>query len=182
MQIELKRLQAQLGTTFVMVTHDQTEALSISDRIAVMNSGRIEQIASPSELYDAPATRFVASFIGTMNLIEARVLGVADGRATLSAGALRFDTETGGALVPGAVVTAAIRPEDIVVTPAQGDADATARLTGTVFHGRLLRLHLELDNGAALVVDMQRQGAAIDYAPGSRLTVAVRPGAARILP
>ncbi|WP_292634124.1 ABC transporter ATP-binding protein, partial [Mesorhizobium sp.] len=70
MQVELKRLQSRLGTTFVMVTHDQTEALSISDRIVVMNKGRIEQIAAPATLYDRPATRFVASFIGTMNLLQ----------------------------------------------------------------------------------------------------------------
>ena len=75
MQVELKRLQSRLGTTFVMVTHDQTEALSVSDRIVVMNNGRIEQIASPSTLYDRPATTFVASFIGTMNLLESRFVG-----------------------------------------------------------------------------------------------------------
>jgi len=75
MQVELKRLQSRLGTTFVMVTHDQTEALSISDRIVVMNRGRIEQTAAPATLYDRPATRFVASFIGTMNILQSRFLG-----------------------------------------------------------------------------------------------------------
>jgi len=69
MQVELKNLQNRLGTTFILVTHDQTEALSISDRIVVMNGGQVEQIATPAELYDRPATRFVASFIGTMNLL-----------------------------------------------------------------------------------------------------------------
>ena len=72
MQMELKRLQASLGMTFVMVTHDQTEAMSISNRIVVMNKGRIEQVASPATLYDRPATKFVAGFIGTMNLLESR--------------------------------------------------------------------------------------------------------------
>lgn len=73
MQTELKRLQRELGTTFVMVTHDQTEVLSISDRIVVMNRGRIEQIASPSVLYDQPQSRFVAGFIGSMNLLPATI-------------------------------------------------------------------------------------------------------------
>ena len=83
MQVELKRLQSRLGTTFVMVTHDQTEALSISDRIVVMNKGRIEQIAPPATLYDRPATKFVASFIGTINLLQSRFVGRDGGRLRL---------------------------------------------------------------------------------------------------
>ncbi|RWG55410.1 MAG: ABC transporter ATP-binding protein, partial [Mesorhizobium sp.] len=88
MQVELKRLQSRLGTTFVMVTHDQTEALSISDRIVVMNKGRIEQIAPPATLYDRPATRFVASFIGTMNLLQSRFVGRDGERLRFTAGEL----------------------------------------------------------------------------------------------
>jgi spermidine/putrescine transport system ATP-binding protein len=77
-------------------------------------------------------------------------------------------------------VTAAIRPEDIVVGPAPGEGEGSARLTGTVFHGRLLRLHLALDDGTELLVDTARKGVALDLAPGTRLAVTVRPGAARI--
>ena len=97
MQVELKRLQSRLGTTFVMVTHDQTEALSISDRIVVMNKGRIEQIAAPAELYDRPATTFVASFIGTMNLLQSRFVGRDGDRLRFLAGALPLEMplETG---------------------------------------------------------------------------------------
>ena len=91
MQVELKRLQSRLGTTFVMVTHDQTEALSISDRIVVMNKGRIEQIAPPAMLYDRPATTFVASFIGTMNLLRSRFVGRDGDRLHFLADALRLE-------------------------------------------------------------------------------------------
>ncbi len=92
MQVELKRLQSQLGTTFVMVTHDQTEALSISDRIVVMNKGRIEQVAAPATLYDQPLTRFVASFIGTMNILDARLVECSDARCRLAVGDLMLET------------------------------------------------------------------------------------------
>src|SRR6188472_4233892 len=73
MQLELKRIQAELGTTFVYVTHDQEEALTMSDRIAVMNGGRVEQIAGPREIYEHPATAFVADFIGSLNVLELKV-------------------------------------------------------------------------------------------------------------
>ena len=77
MQIELKRIQREVGITFVFVTHDQNEALTMSDRLAVMNDGRIEQLGTPQEIYEQPATRFVAGFIGTSNLLAGRVGRVA---------------------------------------------------------------------------------------------------------
>ena len=83
MQTELKRLQHEVGITFVVVTHDQDEAMSMADRIAVMNVGRIEQLASPAELYERPATRFVADFIGSTNLLDGTV---ADGGIGLATG------------------------------------------------------------------------------------------------
>ena len=79
MQLELKRIQREVGITFIYVTHDQEEALTMSDRIAVMNEGRVEQIGPPEEIYHSPGTVFVANFIGVANLIPARVLGLMDG-------------------------------------------------------------------------------------------------------
>src|SRR4029450_11975581 len=81
MQVELKRIQREVGITFVYVTHDQGEALTMSDRIAVMNSGLIEQLGTPREIYERPSTRFVAGFIGTSNLISGQVDGVGCDRA-----------------------------------------------------------------------------------------------------
>ena len=85
MQIELKRIQRELGITFIYVTHDQEEALTMSDRIAVMNEGRVEQLGTPRAIYDEPETHFVATFIGVANLLPAKVLGTADGDGTRSA-------------------------------------------------------------------------------------------------
>src|SRR5437667_2778337 len=86
MQLELKRIQTELGTTFVYVTHDQEEALAMSDRIAVMNGGRVEQVGSPREIYEHPSTAFVADFIGSLNAIELRVEELVGGYAVLRLG------------------------------------------------------------------------------------------------
>ena len=137
MQIELKNLQARLGTTFVMVTHDQTEALSISDRIAVMQGGEIEQIASPAELYDRPATRFVAGFIGTMNLLPGKV--AADGRIEIPGSSLPMPEEAHG-FSAGSAVVLGLRPEDLEISATA--AGVPLRVENVVFHGRSLRVVL----------------------------------------
>jgi spermidine/putrescine ABC transporter ATP-binding subunit len=114
MQIELRQLQKTVGITFVFVTHDQEEALSMSDRIAVMGKGVVLQIAPPKDLYEAPNSVEVATFIGSINLIDATVKSVAGGEATLEApgfGQLRAPAIEG--LAPGAKVVAAIRPEKL---------------------------------------------------------------------
>ncbi|WP_292207396.1 ABC transporter ATP-binding protein [Mesorhizobium sp.] len=146
MQVELKRLQSRLGTTFVMVTHDQTEALSISDRIVVMNNGRIEQIAPPATLYDRPATKFVASFIGTMNLLQSRFVGRDGHRLRFTAGTLPLEaiSETGQWPGEGEVRTIGVRPEDLLAAAEAAPGTAPARVNSIVFHGRTLRLHAEL--------------------------------------
>jgi spermidine/putrescine transport system ATP-binding protein len=177
MQVELKRLQAQLGTTFIMVTHDQTEALSISDRIVVMNRGRIEQIASPAELYDTPATRFVASFIGTMNVLECRLITRRPGIVVVAAGPLSFEAAAGDAAPGGGGITVGVRPEDVLIDP----DGAPARVVGTVFHGRILRTHAALPDGTALTIDTPRSDLSVTHAAGETIHLRVRPGAARTL-
>jgi spermidine/putrescine transport system ATP-binding protein len=184
MQVELKRLQARLGTTFIMVTHDQTEALSISDRVAVMNCGRIEQVATPSILYDAPATRFVATFIGTMNVLEGKVLDASAEKLRLAVGTLSIAAEAnteGQRPERGETVTVCVRPEDILIETTDTVDAAPARVLTSVFHGRTLRLHVELACGTALTIDAPRRAAANSLAPGELLNVKVRPEAARLL-
>lgn len=178
MQMELKSLQARLGTTFVMVTHDQTEALSISDRIVVMHKGRIEQTASPDELYDRPATRFVAGFIGTMNLVPVRVLGVEAGRLKLDGEGLSFDIPADGqpALAPGAASTLGIRPEDLVLAPEGTPQAFRAEVSNVVFHGKALRVHATAGK-AKIVIDLPRQGDGRNCRKGTVLFVALRDGA-----
>jgi ABC-type Fe3+/spermidine/putrescine transport system ATPase subunit len=120
MQIELRQLQKSVGITFVFVTHDQEEALSMSDRIAVMFKGKVLQIAGPKDLYERPSNVEVASFIGTINLFEATVKSVAGGEATLQAAGLgEFRAPSIAGLNPGDKVTAAIRPEKLNLSSAK---------------------------------------------------------------
>ncbi|WP_240746647.1 ABC transporter ATP-binding protein [Cryptosporangium phraense] len=124
MQLELKRIQRETGTTTVAVTHDQVEALSMSDLVAILHEGRIVQVGSPEEVYRRPATRFVAQFLG-----EANLLPVVDGRAAL------FGLPSGGA---GS--TTVLRPEDLELTAADHPGTVAARVTEVVYQGARLRL------------------------------------------
>jgi spermidine/putrescine transport system ATP-binding protein len=131
LQVELKRIQREVGITFVYVTHDQEEALTMSDRIAVMNRGHVEQVSMPEEVYDRPTTTFVAGFIGVSNLMPATIPG--PGRVKLDSGPeIAADT---GDLRPGEGCAAVVRPEKLKVTTA-GDgevlADAEPRVEGIV--------------------------------------------------
>ena len=179
MQVELKRLQSRLGTTFVMVTHDQTEALSISDRIVVMNKGHIEQIAPPAMLYDRPATRFVASFIGTMNLLQSRFVGRDGERLRFAAGDLPLEATSDGGETPAAgdTRTIGVRPEDLLVAGEAGEGTVPARVSGVVFHGRTLRLHAELGQGTAIVIDAPRRADGSQFSVGDVAHVSLRRGA-----
>ncbi len=131
LQVELKRIQREVGITFVYVTHDQEEALTMSDRIAVMNRGHVEQVSAPEEVYDRPTTSFVAGFIGVSNLMPARVTG--PGRVKLDSGP-EVEADTGD-LRAGEGCAAVVRPEKLKVTMA-GDgtvlADGEPRVEGIV--------------------------------------------------
>jgi spermidine/putrescine transport system ATP-binding protein len=179
MQVELKRLQRELGTTFVMVTHDQTEALSISDRIVVMNKASIEQIATPAELYDQPATRFVAGFIGSMNLLPARLAHRSDTTLRLAAGTLPVEiTSTGqAALRPGDICTIGIRPEDLSVGHVAGEDAVGARVYSVVFHGRSLRIHAAFADGQPVIADVPRGTGISTFSPGDTVFIGLRSGA-----
>ncbi|HWT79457.1 MAG TPA: putative 2-aminoethylphosphonate ABC transporter ATP-binding protein [Candidatus Methylomirabilis sp.] len=145
---EIRLLQRRLGVTTLMVTHDQEEALTMADRIVVMDRGRIVQDGTPFEIYNKPATPFVASFIGSMNFIEK---AVKESAGLYRIGALSLRVENGsGPLAPGAQVTMAIRPEDIVVRKAGEDTPntVTAHISGLEFRGPHYRVTLRLsDNG-----------------------------------
>jgi spermidine/putrescine transport system ATP-binding protein len=112
MQVEVKNLQERLKTTFIFVTHDQDEALIMSDRVAVMNQGRIEQLGTPEQLYERPRTRFVADFLAVKNLLDATVVSVANGRASLATrGGLSIAASDDGGYRAGQAVCIGIRPE-----------------------------------------------------------------------
>src|SRR5690349_1247838 len=113
-QFELMDLQKRLGTTFVIVTHDQEEAMTMADRIAVMNAGKVVQVAPPAEVYEHPKTRFIAEFVGDVNVLEGRVAGRAEGEGwrieTASAGTPLIVDDPGEALTVGQMVAVAVRP------------------------------------------------------------------------
>ncbi|MBO4272572.1 ABC transporter ATP-binding protein [Microbispora triticiradicis] len=132
MQIELKRIQREVGITFVYVTHDQSEALTMSDRIAVMNDGLVEQLAEPREIYERPASKFVAGFIGTSNLFSGTVQQVSGDTAVLALGPSdRILIPADGALSAGQSVDLTVRPEKIKLAKEQPEGDLSV-VRGTV--------------------------------------------------
>jgi len=145
---EIRAIQRQLGITTVYVTHDQEEALSLSDRVVVMSEGRIEQIGTPFEIYNFPATAFVASFVGTLNLVAAGVIDAGSGRLSLDGQEIRTTKAVTEADSDGRV-TLAVRPEGISL----GDGpEGSNRLRGTIddinFLGSIVRLRLRLPSAA----------------------------------
>ncbi len=155
LQLEIKRLHDRLGITFVYVTHDQREALVMSDRVSVMNHGRIEQIAPPQTLYDCPANRFVASFLGEANLFEVSAIETAaDGSLSLAAGQAQTLRAPAQPHAPGCCCM--VRPEKMEARPAGADAAGlnaiAAVVREVVFLGEMMRYGLETPSGHTLVV------------------------------
>jgi putative spermidine/putrescine transport system ATP-binding protein len=161
LQVELKRIQSEVGITFVYVTHDQDEALTMSDRIAVMDGGHVLQVGSPRDVYEDPGSRFVAGFVGVSNLLELPVEHAADGVLTLRLGP--EDAVAGeGSAAEGATAVVTIRPERIAIDSAPGDG---CHVRGTVreslYAGPTSRFVVELDGGGELMV--VRQNATTSY-------------------
>jgi spermidine/putrescine transport system ATP-binding protein len=157
MQIELKRIQREVGITFVFVTHDQNEALTMSDRLVVMNAGRIEQLGAPREVYERPRTRFVAGFIGTSNLLTGRVKEVDGTTAVLDVGAEQClivpDAVACGATVGGSL-DLTVRPEKIVIrkdAPAPGQCALRGIVTEVVYLGTSTQYAVTTAEGELLV-------------------------------
>ena len=156
MQIELKRLQKKLGITFVYVTHDQEEALTMSDRIAIINQGRIEQLAAPKDIYEHPKTKFVASFIGETNLLDAMVLSIDGDKAVIG-------TEVGKATVMidpkkkikvSDGVAVSIRPENMKFskTPVEGFS-IKGVVKEQIFVGNLIKMMITLNDGTEIRIN-----------------------------
>ena len=159
MQVELKHLHNKLGITFIMVTHDQTEALVMSDRIVVMHRGRIAQAGTPSDLYDRPASTYVASFVGTSNILEGTIVSMSDGIVFQQEGlTLRCPRRPG--FSKGQRAVAAIRPERlrIVAAGAQGVNVIACTVEERLFHGNSVRLRCRLASGDVFLCDRQLNG------------------------
>jgi spermidine/putrescine transport system ATP-binding protein len=180
MRVELKGLQEETGITFVFVTHDQEEALTMSDRIAVMSAGRVRQVGPPREIYEAPADRFVAGFIGETNLIEAVVERVAGGEAVVALpGGHRLACPAGGAAA-GDRRHLSVRPERLALAPPEG-ADLAATVERVTYLGTDIQVATRLDGGVALDLRLQNAARVRVPAPGDRVGLRLDDGAARLL-
>jgi spermidine/putrescine transport system ATP-binding protein len=182
MRVELKQIQEETGITFVFVTHDQEEALTMSDRIAVMSAGEIQQIGTAHEIYETPANRFVADFIGETNLLEVVVEEVGQEAATcrLPGGAALSCVPAAG-VGKGAASHVSIRPERLSLSPPreEGLAGVVERL---IYLGTDTQYLVRLDGGGEVMVRAQNAHATSPgVGPGDRASVAVDPGAARLL-
>jgi len=181
MQIELKRLQHETGITFIFVTHDQEEALTMSDRIAVMSAGNILQIGSPEAIYDRPAVRFVADFIGETNFLEGSIEERAAGgaRVRISSGAV-IDASVAEGFQPSGRVTVVVRPEHARLSAEGGQL--AGRLSNIVYFGTDTHFHVELDGGGEFIV--RRQNARDDRGTariGDPVSIVIGAGAAQVL-
>ena len=167
MQVELKEWQSRLGISFVFVTHDQDEALAMSDRVAVMNGGRIEQLAPPAEIYERPRTRFIAEFVGVTNILDGvvaeaggdgAIVHVAGGRVPVAA-----------RLEPGRRVQIAVRPEKIRFLEAEAAGAIRGTIEGARYLGDVTHWRVRLDDGASWTVFARNDGSAVEVGPGQRV-------------
>jgi spermidine/putrescine transport system ATP-binding protein len=174
MQVELKRLQTETGITFIFVTHDQEEALTMSDRIGVMSAGKLQQVGSPKEIYTRPVNRFVASFIGETNFLPATVV---PGGVKLSTG----DVVEVATMAQG-TVTLTVRPEQVRIVGA-GEAGAiSARVKFLVYFGTDTHCHLLLADGTEVVARVQSPASGeAGIEEGSDVGLRFAPGAAQVL-
>ena len=175
MQLELKHLQSRVGITFVYVTHDQEEALTMSDRIALMRSGRIEQLGTPDEIYHEPRTRYVADFIGETNLLAGRVLAANGQDATLQVGeaVVRAPLGRGATPAAGADAWLSVRPERLTVSSSGQAATDGNTLDGVVadvvFVGAGTKLYVALADGTRVVA---HGPGGTGFAPGAPVALA----------
>ncbi len=183
MRVELKSLQEETGITFIFVTHDQEEALTMSDRIAVMSRGEVQQIGSAHDIYDRPRNRFVADFIGETNLLDVTVEKV-DGDSVacrLQNGKLLPATPSGEAAA-GATGHVSIRPEQLVLVPPNEDGLLEGVVDRLIYLGTDNQHLVHLPDGSEIRVRTQAaQQAEQDFAPGDKVGIRVNPGTARLL-
>ena len=184
MQLELKRIQREVGITFVYVTHDQEEALTMSDRLAVMAGGRIEQVGPPAELYDEPASTYVAGFLGVANLFTATASG-RDGGGSCRVRLGEFELEAaGGDTGASGEVRVVIRPERVRLEDygTAGPNRVPGMVERLVYQGAATQLVVRLANGEPLQALVQNQGQPISWQQGTAIAVHLPADALRVLP
>jgi len=177
LQLEVRRVQRQLGVTMLHVTHDQQEALLLSDRICLMNDGHIEQVGTPNDLYFRPRTHFAADFIGESNIFAADVLGLSGRGVVLRGpGGCRLRAETDLPLSPGETVKAMIRPERLrlqAIDQVQGENQIVARVAEKIFLGEATKYYVSVAPDHTFVCKTLTSSQASVCAPGERVSLAV---------
>ena len=177
MHDELRRLHRDLGSTFIFVTHDQAEAITLANRIAVMNAGRVLQVGTPEEIYNAPQTRFVAQFIGQSNLVEGRVLEtLPQRRLVVECAGVRLRCRSSADLQTGVPVTLSLRYERVGLANGRGGEDAVtipSVITERTFLGAAVRITARSETGLALVADIADLEQAGGLAVGSPVELQV---------
>jgi spermidine/putrescine transport system ATP-binding protein len=186
MQLELKRIQREVGITFLFVTHDQGEALTMSDRIAVMSQGVLEQIGSPEEIYHRPASLFVAGFIGSANLLPGTAVGHDRDATVVKLNSGAFIRASSGPAVPssGEPFSVMLRPERLRPTmdmPADGNG-LQATVVNSIFQGATARLRLSLVDGTELVTHVESHARMPFLQPGKQIWVTWEPGSGYLVP
>ena len=187
LQLELRAVQREVEITFVYVTHDQDEALTMSDQIAVLAEGRVEQVGPPQEIYSAPATTYVAGFLGAANIFDADVLESGDGSALCSALATRLGAAVDNSYKPGPAAIV-IRPERITLQSPDDPVSAGHNaISGTVahvvYHGATTQVHVNVGEPTALVVDVPNHSGpgSVSYDAGMAVTCVCTKDAVRVL-
>jgi spermidine/putrescine transport system ATP-binding protein len=183
LQIELKALQEEVGVTFIYVTHDQEEALTMSDRIAVMSQGRVEQIGGPKEIYEEPATAYVADFLGVSNLMDAKASGAVSGGCKVQLGEFELVAGKGESDNVGDVKIT-IRPERIVLgaSGTTGENCMPAMVERTVYVGSIMQILVNLPSSGRIQAWVPNDGSAEHYPAGTPITVCMPRDALRVLP
>jgi len=176
---EIRRVQRETGTTTLFVTHDQEEALAISDRVVVMEKGAIAQLGTPEDIYRRPASAFVAEFVGTANGLDARVLDAAQGLVTVDGWPHPVQVDAARSFPNGAPLRLYLRPEELRLTPAEDAHGLTGEITDRRFLGSITRLSVRV-GGSVLAVDLQGNEASA-HPTGQRVQVHLSPLAAHVL-
>ena len=178
MQIELKRLQTETGITFVFVTHDQEEALTMSDRIGVMSAGKLQQVGTPRDIYTKPVNRFVASFIGETNFLPA----TRDRAGLRLPGGIMIDMPAGADVATGEPITVTVRPEQVRLVDPLDTGAIAAKITAMVYIGTDTHCHLITDDSTQIVARLQSPASGqAEFVTGQRVGLRFAPGAAQVL-
>jgi len=183
MQIELKNLQHSVGITFIFVTHDQEEALAMSDRIAVVANGKVQQLGAPQEIYDEPWNEFVANFVGTSNIFSGKIVKADDGYLTLRTGNGRELMAKSDRFKSGDSASLVLRPEHLTLSGSGEAHSIEGTVTQSVFVGSDMHLHVDVGLGRTALVHHRHEkgGDGEDFSPGAKVSLSYVPEAAHLI-